>query len=74
MQFPLREQIFSLKETKMLPLQGVDASFGVQVYIFWGASIQLLRFEYITSGVLVYSFLNVATRLSRRAEPSQHVC
>ena len=51
MQFPLREQIFSLKETKTLPLQGVDASFGVQVYIFWGASIQLLRFEYITSEV-----------------------
>ena len=34
MQFPLREQIFSLKETKTLPLQGVDASLGVQVYIF----------------------------------------
>ena len=39
MQFPLREQIFSLKETKTLPLQGVDASLGVQVYNFCGASI-----------------------------------
>ncbi len=39
MQFPLREQRFSLKETKTLPLQGVDASFVVQVYNFCGASI-----------------------------------
>lgn len=39
MQFPAWEQIFSLKETKTLPLQGVDASFVVQVYIFCGASI-----------------------------------
>ena len=26
------------------------------------------------SALVVYSSLNVATRLSRRAEPSQHVC
>ena len=51
MQFPLREQIFSLKETKTLPLQGVDASLGVQVYNFCGASMYLLWCKYITSEV-----------------------
>ena len=56
MQFPLREQIFSLKETKTLPLQGVDASLGVQVYNFCGASSKLLWCMNITSEVAVYNF------------------
>ena len=35
----LMKHAVSLKETKTLPLQGVYASFEVQVYIFCGASI-----------------------------------
>ena len=49
-------------------------SFGVQEHIFWSTSKYRLGYKHISFGVQGSIFLNVVTRLSRRAEPSQHVC
>ena len=51
----------------MLLLDCKDVSFWVQEYIFWSSRTYLL-------GVQVSIFLNVVTRLSRRAESSRQVC
>ena len=51
-----------------------NISFGVQEYIFWGSSKYRLGYKHISFGVQGSIFLNVVTRLSRRAEPSRQVC
>ena len=58
----------------MLLLDCENISFGVQEYIFWGTSKYRLRYKHISFGVQGSIFLNVVTRLSRRAEPSRQVC
>ena len=51
-----------------------DVSFWVQEYIFWSTSKYRLGYKHISFGVQGSIFLNVVTRLSRRAEPSRQVC
>ena len=51
-----------------------NISFGVQEHIFWGSSKYRLGYKHTSFGVQGSIFLNVVTRLSRRAEPSRQVC
>ena len=51
-----------------------NISFGVQEHIFWGSSKYRLGYKHIFFGVQGSIFLNVVTRLSRRAESSRQVC
>ena len=50
-----------------------NISFGVQEHIFWGSSKYRLGYKHISFGVQGSIFLNVVTRLGRRAEPSRQV-
>ena len=58
---------FYLNPMKMFPLRKQKRCLCRAWMLLWGC-------KYITFVVQVYNFLNVATRLIRRAEPSQHVC
>ena len=55
-------------------LEFKNISFGVQVSIVWGTSKYRLGYKHISFGVQGSIFLNVVTRLSRRAEPCRQVC
>ena len=70
--FGVQEYIFRGSRIYLLELKNI--SFGVQEHIFWGSSKYRLGYKHISFGVQGSIFLNVVTRLSRRAEPSRQVC